>query len=844
MADMVTKQELEAAKIDVKNAGEAVNTKKVITPRYGAAFKSLPLVSAEAQAKADEIVAQGFYRGYATEALLLAVKPTVSEMRARADDTRKIWRWNRTSAEGVTPVTGTWTDTGLSDKDVAATDATTKANAAEANAKNFTNSLINNSQDILYTLIDADISTPTSGSTNKIFTATTSKTAIIKVNPSTEYTIEKTESSRFRMIEFTVNPVVGTTLGFVTKSDDVSHVLHVDSFENTVEAFTFTTRADTQYIAVNIKTGTENIPLLQVKTGSVFDFTAGSMLFSKDAFFNGAKLSDAAQIKIGKNKFDGSYLQDVALSGAVDAANYNRQLSASVGGKIALIAIKPNTTYTISKTASPLLKVGLSKVKPIVGGSYITKCVVLFQDGTNTYTLTSGALDRYLIIYTGVGNAPSFMQVEESAVQTGWETYGYKIKNAAELVQDGIPDVVTGIVVKDGLYDYGQKIVESNHIIGYGQSLSLGAQGRPVLSIVQPYFNKKFVGGTRGNGDFSSLVPLVEDEISAQVPTHTGGETFLSGAANYAVMSAYRDNGVLPNKHVILGSTAGLGNTSINSLKKGTVQYQDYLLAQVAGGAALSSNYAVQAVAWAQGEKDIDASMNLVDYKALFDQFIIDSKKDIMATAGQSFEPAFISYQLSYAIRTKGNAVAESQYQAFKEGRAFLSCPTYRFTHYTGDGVHLVNNQYKLLGAYIGRVYKQLVVDKRRPDWLEPLSAYIANGKVCVRFKVPKLPLVLDSVNLRSTTNSGFVVSNGATNLTISNITINSDVVEITTTEALTGSIEVRYAYDVNGNNTITGGATGNLRDSSDEAVTIDSVQYQLFHVAPHFKMSVASLVI
>lgn len=119
MADMVTKQELEAAKIDVKHAGEAVNTKKVITPRYGAPFKSLPLVAAEAQAKADEVVAQGFYRGYTTEALLLAAKPAVAEMRARADDTRKIWRWTRTGAEGVTPVTGTWIDTGLSDLDQA-----------------------------------------------------------------------------------------------------------------------------------------------------------------------------------------------------------------------------------------------------------------------------------------------------------------------------------------------------------------------------------------------------------------------------------------------------------------------------------------------------------------------------------------------------------------------------------------------------------------------------------------------------------------------------------------------------------------------------------------------------
>ncbi len=142
MADMVTKQELEAAKIDVKHAGEAVNTKKVITPRYGAPFKSLPLVAAEAQAKADEVVAQGFYRGYTTEALLLAAKPAVSEMRARADDTRKIYRWNRTSAEGVTPVTGSWVNTGLSDKDLAAADATTKANAAESNAKTYTDTEI------------------------------------------------------------------------------------------------------------------------------------------------------------------------------------------------------------------------------------------------------------------------------------------------------------------------------------------------------------------------------------------------------------------------------------------------------------------------------------------------------------------------------------------------------------------------------------------------------------------------------------------------------------------------------------------------------------------------------
>ena len=119
MADMVTKQELANAKIDAKDLGEAVNEKKTVTPRYGTPFKTVPLVIEELNTKANEVITQGFYKGFATETALKASLPTVSEMRARADDTRKIWRWNRTSADGVAPVTGTWTDTGLSDLELA-----------------------------------------------------------------------------------------------------------------------------------------------------------------------------------------------------------------------------------------------------------------------------------------------------------------------------------------------------------------------------------------------------------------------------------------------------------------------------------------------------------------------------------------------------------------------------------------------------------------------------------------------------------------------------------------------------------------------------------------------------
>ena len=138
MAEIITTQKLIDADIDVDNLGKAANELGTVNPRYGNPYKTAPQTIQDLQQKADQVVAQGFYKGYTTEALLLAAKPAVAEMRARADDTRKIYRWNRTSSEGVTPVTGTWTDTGLSDKDLAAADATTKANAAELSAKTYT----------------------------------------------------------------------------------------------------------------------------------------------------------------------------------------------------------------------------------------------------------------------------------------------------------------------------------------------------------------------------------------------------------------------------------------------------------------------------------------------------------------------------------------------------------------------------------------------------------------------------------------------------------------------------------------------------------------------------------
>lgn len=119
MADVIEPLDVEGARRDLADTKAAVNEKRVIVPRSGLPFKSYPLVVEEAEMKADEVVAKGFYLGFANEVAMRAYTPSFAETRAKLDDTKKVYRWERTSAEGVTPIAGIWYDTGLSELDQA-----------------------------------------------------------------------------------------------------------------------------------------------------------------------------------------------------------------------------------------------------------------------------------------------------------------------------------------------------------------------------------------------------------------------------------------------------------------------------------------------------------------------------------------------------------------------------------------------------------------------------------------------------------------------------------------------------------------------------------------------------
>jgi len=102
-SEIITRKELEDAKVDAKDLGECIhgNETGVVTPRFGDSYPTLP-------AAVQKIMETGGFEPFLTEAQLKASIPTVTPKAAKALDTGKIWYWD-----------GAWHDTGLSELDQA-----------------------------------------------------------------------------------------------------------------------------------------------------------------------------------------------------------------------------------------------------------------------------------------------------------------------------------------------------------------------------------------------------------------------------------------------------------------------------------------------------------------------------------------------------------------------------------------------------------------------------------------------------------------------------------------------------------------------------------------------------
>ena len=93
---------------DIDDIRKTVNEDTIVSPRSGLNYESLPML-------VRILSENGMFKPFATETELLAYLPEVSPTAAKALDTKKVWIWKQTSAEGVEPKVFEWIDTGLSE---------------------------------------------------------------------------------------------------------------------------------------------------------------------------------------------------------------------------------------------------------------------------------------------------------------------------------------------------------------------------------------------------------------------------------------------------------------------------------------------------------------------------------------------------------------------------------------------------------------------------------------------------------------------------------------------------------------------------------------------------------
>jgi hypothetical protein len=381
---------------------------------------------------------------------------------------------------------------------------------------------------------------------------------------------------------------------------------------------------------------------------------------------------------------------------------------------------------------------------------------------------------------------------------------------------------------------YPPKFAGYSHVMYYGQSLSAGVASGAPITTSQPYNNVTFSGGTRDFASFASFIPLVESTV----------ETGVATACNKAISEFIR-NGGAPADLILIGSSAGQGSKTIADLTKEGDEdwYKDQLITQMEGAMSIDSDYSLVAVPWFQGESDVILPTSEATYKAAMLTLVADINLDANTKNKDNGPVHLLTYQTLVRSQLETGTTEAQRNAALESDLIHVVIPLYHIEH-AGDNTHLTAGGYRHVGAYFGRavheLYQGLV-----PQSLHPISATRRDDELRVKMNVPTLPLVLDTVDLPSTTDSGFVVEDSTGVLTISAITVENDEVVITTTTTPTGATEVRYALDfptaVQGV-FLSNGARGNLRDSTAGTVDVSGVEKPLWYPSIHFKLAVRGL--
>ena len=366
-----------------------------------------------------------------------------------------------------------------------------------------------------------------------------------------------------------------------------------------------------------------------------------------------------------------------------------------------------------------------------------------------------------------------------------------------------------------------------NHVIAYGQSLAMGWEGWPALSVlprgdalmlgrsVRPQSESAAQWVPVGDAALHPLAATVQDlgsgallseqQVAGLPPDSLAlGETALEGA-----IAGYRGGwpGDAAASARLLASACGVGGRTLEALSRGAAPELfnrlcdcAALARRVAGEAGLP--YQVLALLLLQGEQNAWALDGGTDARSAYRALLVRLYRDMVAVlahgiAGQAATPALFLYQTggAYASDELGVAMAQVDVGCGLPG-CFMVGPVYPVTD---KGGHLDANGYRWLGAQFGKVMHRALTlgEAWRP--LCPTGIGMRGREVVVRFQVPVPPLAWGRPyaghRAVEVPDRGFTAIDGEGVVPVQEVALSGpDTVTLTLARPPAGPLAVRYA--------------------------------------------------
>lgn len=347
-----------------------------------------------------------------------------------------------------------------------------------------------------------------------------------------------------------------------------------------------------------------------------------------------------------------------------------------------------------------------------------------------------------------------------------------------------------------------QKPVLDADINGFcidGQSKGTGLNSQPVLTTAALYDGLRYSDGVRVYDTATplrnSLVPLIETVNGSM------GETPASGMEATIKQRLLVENGIAytDRPYQMLMTVEARQGYAISQLAVGSVPQlairSDIAAMQtLAQAAGLTSKF--RGFGWSQGEADYTANTTAASYRSQLTAIRADldtyakslnpKNGDVICFIDQVFAHASYSHPNDPYLALEQLAISEDTPNFVMVGN-FAHLPNAGYPHWT-------NQASQWAGAYYGRAYKRVIVEKGTWLPLKPVDWWRDGNIVMLRFTPESGQLFFDTSTIPAKTNYGFsLVDSGGSAITISSVSlVGKDTVKIVAATAVGAGAHVR----------------------------------------------------